>query len=176
MFSGLLTRGLLYALIVGACYLYINGLQSRAVRAELALADIKSQVAKETAVREAENKLKLERLTKDANRIETGLREQLTAIFNNSQSLLKKSEVEYENAQTTIDYLNSERDILRNEVDSYVTGMSERQNTLSVTTEIGRECDAAAFETVVKGCRVTTIDFNACRELLDANCEATGCE
>jgi hypothetical protein len=96
-------------------------------------------------------------------------------VLNNSQKLLKKGKAENETLEDTIAYLKSERDILRNEVGN-IFGLSEGQDNAANSTGSERECDAGNFKALVKACKVTTLDFNACRAAFDANCELTGCE
>lgn len=175
MFSGLLTRVLIYALIVGACYAYVSALTARAVRSELKYVNLVAEVAQKTAIREAENKLKAAQAEKDYQANLKSHIEQLGAVLANSDNLLKKEKAKHETLESTIAYLKSERDILRNEV-SGLAGLPQGQS--HATDGAGSESSrhAAAFRTLEKACKLTTIDFNACRAAFDANCELTGCE
>lgn len=175
MFSGFLTRIILYALIVGACFAYVSALQNRAVRSELALADYIAKVGQETAVREAENKVKQQTLQADYEKNYKAHLEQLKAVLTNGMSLLDKERLKNANLQNQLDFIAGERDILRNDIRA-IAGLSEGQGNATDSSAIGRECDATAFDTLKRACMITTADFNACRQAFDDNCALTGCE
>jgi len=155
--------------------MYVRGLTARAVRAELNYAHLVAEVAQKTAIREAENKLKTAQAEKDYQLNLKNHIDQLGAVLKNSNNLLKKEKAKHETLESTIAYLKSERDILRNEV-SGIAGMSEGQSHAADSADGGRERNAAALRTLEKACKITTLDFNACRAAFDANCELTGCE
>ncbi len=175
MIQALITRVILYALIVGACLFYVRGLTARAVNAELKYANLVAEIAQKTAIREAENKLKAEQLEKEYQVNLKAHIEQLSAVLNNQDALIKKEKAKHESLQTIIDRLNVERDKLREQV-SNLPRMSEGQVNASDCTAEERERDRAAYRTLEQACKITTIDFNACREAFDDNCAMTGCE
>ncbi len=168
MFAGLLGRGILYALIVGACYLYVSSLQSRITRAEGMYADLVAEIKLKTALKDAENKLKLEQAHLEAEQTKLEHLALTTALLVD----LKKAKAENENFEVTIDYLNSERDILRNEVNNIDLGLPEGVACTSEPTASGSN----SYATIIKACRITTLDYNALREAFDTNCKLTGCE
>jgi hypothetical protein len=175
MIQAFATRVILYALIVGACLFYVRGLTARAVNAELKYANLIAEIAQKTAIREAENKLKAEQLEKEYQANLKAHIEQLGAVLNNQDALIKKEKAKHESLQTIIDRLNVERNSLREQV-SNLPRLSEGQGDATNSSPGESICDPAAYRTLEQACQITTIDFNACREAFDANCEMTGCE
>jgi hypothetical protein len=148
--------------------MYIASLQSRITRAEGKYAALVTDVEIKTAIREAENKLKLAQAHLEAEKTKLGHLALTTALLVD----LKKEKAKNENFEVTIDYLNSERDILRNEIANIDLRLPEGGICPSDPAASGRN----SYATLVRACQLTTIDYNALREAFDTNCKLTGCE
>jgi uncharacterized membrane protein YhiD involved in acid resistance len=170
MFSGLIGRGILYALIVGACYMYINALQARITRSEAKYANLVADIDKKTAIREAENKIKLENAKLEAEKTMQSHLEQSTAVFLNFDTLLKREKAKNENLVITVDMLNNERNSLRDKI-ANIDFTMPKGNSNEFT-----ESERNSYATLIEACRLTTIDYNALRQAFDTNCTLTGCE
>ena len=172
MFTGLLGRGILYALIVGACYMYVNALQARITRSEAKYADLVADIDKKTAIRQAENKIKTDIAQNEAKQIAEKHLAESTAILLNFDKELNKAKAKNENLVITLDMLNAERDRLRDQVANIDFILPKGDSSTSELTESERN----SYTTVIEACKLTTLDYNALREAFDTNCRLTGCE
>jgi hypothetical protein len=170
MFSGLIGRVILYTLIVGACYMYINALQASITRSEAKYTTLVADIDKKTAIREAENKIKLESAKLEAEKTMQSHLEQSAAVFLNFDTLLKKEKANNENLVITIDMLNHERNSLRDKIANIDFNLSKgNSNELA-------ESERNSYATIIEACKLTTIDYNALRQAFDTNCALTGCD
>lgn len=169
------SKNLLIIILIGVTYFYIHNLQASAVRFELKYNNLVAEIAQKTAIRAAENKLKLATAQKEYEENYKSHVEQLGAVLTNFDDLLKKKGKQNETLENRLAAIGAERDRLRNDIARINAGLPEWQGHAADSATSERSCDAA-FDTLKQACIVTTLDFNACRKAFDDNCAVTGCE
>jgi hypothetical protein len=152
--------------------MYVNALQARITRSEAKYAALVADIDKKTAIREAENKIKLENAKLEAEKTMQSHFEQSTAVFLNFDSLLTKEKAKNENLVITVDMLNRERNSLRDKIANIDFTMPEGDSTTCELAESQRN----DYATLIEACKLTTIDYNALRQAFDTNCALTGCD
>ena len=168
---------ILIALIV-SLHLYndvvaLNELKDERDKAVKDLKDLKDDIKLKTAEREAEN----------ANKRVAGLAK-TQAIQAEHETALKQRDLDrakstqaikdfYEKRLNINHFTASER--LRIEAERRRFGLPEISETPQRLAEGGRICDATLdYENLERACAITTLDFNLCRETLDADTEMVG--
>lgn len=149
-----------------------NRLRNQRDTAISQLSDFKTAIEIQTLAREAENANK--RLAGNA-KMQLIQVEHEAALKQRDLDRVKSTQAIkdfYEKRLNLNHFTASER--VRIEAERGRLGMSKTIETPEGLTEGRRECDATTFENLERACAITTLDFNLCRETLDADTAMVG--
>jgi hypothetical protein len=158
-------------MVLGALFV-IYALNTRYERMKARYDHLVVEINTKSAIKAAENALKLAQALLEAEKTTSVHLKETTAILLNFDGLLKKAKAENETLEITNDMLNAERNRLRNAVASIDLRLPEGDSRPSDIATSQSNCDA----TIIRACQITTLDYNALREAFDTNCKLTGCE
>lgn len=171
IFLGLLRKYYAIAalLIIFLMLGYQQYLKTRLKAAVVATEQLKTDFAVKTQIREKENEFKIIL----ANKVIEKEREV-------HEKIIYKIKVDYETythrTNITIASLRSE---LRKQISRQPLALPEIASNTKVTTEDWRDrytTAAGQYATLVKGCQITTADYNNLRSYTDNNCLIFGCQ
>lgn len=160
--------------VILSLHLYAdNRLRKQRDNAVSELSDFKTAIASQTRAREAENANK--RLAGNA-KIQLLQVEHEAALKQRDLDRAKSTQAIkdfYEKRLNINHFTASER--LRIEAERRRFGLPEISETPQRLAEGGRICDATLdYENLERACAITTLDFNLCRETLDADTAMVG--
>jgi hypothetical protein len=159
--------------IVGFFAYQYYGEVDRADKAELALFELQQANRLALEKRQAENSLIQLRAENAVAIAEANAKAQIDKLNLDRKREAKALKDLYENRLNGTTFNWSERVRLEQEREA-AHGLSDVAEDAKSSAEIARECNRA-YSTLEAACRITTIDFNTCRDWSDIACNTVGC-
>jgi uncharacterized protein HemX len=163
---------ILIALMLGLHLYADNRLRKQRDSAISELNAFKTEIARQTQAREAENLIKRLAGNAKAQAIQAEHEAELKQRDLDRAKSTKAIKDFYENRLDTTHFNYAER--LRLEAERGRLGLPNESEAVQEPAEGRRERDAAAFDNLEKACIITTLDFNACRDALDNDTATVG--
>jgi hypothetical protein len=166
-------RVVLPVVVVLFCAYQYHSQVKRADKAELALFSLQQSNRLDLEKRQAENALIQLRAETAVAISEANAKAQMDKLNLDRQREAKALKDLYETRLNGTTFNWSERVRLEQEREA-ANGLPDVAEDAKSSAEIARECNRA-YSTLEAACRITTIDFNTCRDWSDIACNTVGC-
>lgn len=163
------------AILALGTYKY-NCAVKRAVKAETSLSALKQEIALQTKARAIENAIKAAQSKIAIQTAEKTAINQINKFKLNRTKLTNDVKAHYENRIDTINGNWNERVRIEQGKAATATRLPDQSITTERIARSESECNSALAELEIlrPACRLTTIDFNTCRSVLNADTLACG--